>query len=247
VILDRSFIHINGIGEKRERALWRHGATDWQTALAAELSWMGKRCEEVKSEAARSIEKLKARDCKYFADKLPPKERWRLWPDFKEDCCYLDIETDPYRPTLVGVYLNGSYRVFMRGRDLEEAPVFLSGVKFFATYFGTGFDVPVLRRYFGPGLLENAAHLDVMHVLHGMGIRGGLKASETALGLSRPAEVQGLSGEDAVRLWCEYQQGQEASLERLISYNREDVLNLGKILELVVPRLISERLDSPVT
>jgi hypothetical protein len=244
VILDRSFIHICGIGVKRERALWRRGAIDWQSALAAELSWMGKRSEEVKAECARSVERLHARDCKYFADKLPPKERWRLWPDFKEDCCYLDIETDPYRPTLVGVSLNGTYRVFMRGRDLDEAPAFLENVRFFATYFGTGFDLPVLRHYFGPELLENAAHLDVMHVLHGMGIRGGLKASEIALGLSRPSDVQGLSGEDAVRLWYEYQQGQKASLDRLISYNREDVLNLKKILELVVPRLISERLDS---
>jgi uncharacterized protein YprB with RNaseH-like and TPR domain len=245
VTLKRSFIHIPGIGQKRERALWRRGVADWHAALSADLSWMGRRAGAVREEAKRSIERLAERDCAYFASKLPPRERWRLWPEFREDCCYLDIETDPYMPTIVGVHCRGRYRCFMRGRDLDEAPDFLASVKFLVTYCGTGFDLPVLRRCFGPDLLKSAAHLDTMHVLHSLGIRGGLKASEEALGIKRPPGIAGLSGDDAVRLWFEYRDGSTAALDALIGYNRADVMNLERILETVMPRLVRERLEEP--
>ncbi|MBN1808130.1 MAG: ribonuclease H-like domain-containing protein [Planctomycetes bacterium] len=236
-MLERSFLHIRGIGRKRERSIWLNGVASWHDALQSDLAFLGALAPAVKAAAAESIERLRSRDCAFFADRLPAAERWRVWTAFRSDCCYLDIETDPYRPILVGLLRNGAYRCLVRGRDMDEVPALLAGVRFFVTYCGSTFDVPVLRNHFGPGILAGAAHLDLMHTLHAMGIRGGLKASERSLGLARPATVDGLSGDDAVRLWRHYRSGDAAALATLIAYNREDVLNLERILDIVAPRL----------
>jgi len=242
-MLTRTFIHIRGIGTKRECFLWRRGITDWHRAIEADLSFMGKISDEIKAVSLESIKEYEQRHCAFFADNLPGRERWRMWQDFRDECVYLDIETDPFVPTVIGVYKNGEYRNFVRGRNFEDALEYLNGVKFFVTYFGSGFDVPVLRRHFGPELLTDAAHLDLMHVLHSMGIKGGLKASEKILGISRPHEVEGMSGDDAVRLWFEYKYGNMQSLDTLVTYNREDVINLEKILTIIVPELTGKLIE----
>jgi len=235
---------MRGIGEKRERSLWRHGVTCWEDVPSADLSWLGRPAEIVKLESQRSLDMYRRCECAFFAGILPPAERWRIWPDFRRECCYIDVETDPYELTLVGVYRDGKYERFIRGQNLAEIPAFLDGVKLIASYCGSGFDLPVLRRHFGDGLLKKAAHVDVMHVLHGMGIKGGLKASEERLGITRPSCVKGFGGEDAVRLWREYRGGSRRALELLIAYNREDAANLERILDTVVPRLIRARLGA---
>jgi uncharacterized protein YprB with RNaseH-like and TPR domain len=40
-----------------------------------------------------------------------------------------------------------------------------------------------------------------------------------------------------VRLWREYQEGRDKSLETLIEYNREDVVNLERLAEIAYERL----------
>ena len=60
---------------------------------------------------------------------------------------------------------------------------------------------------------------------------------EKQLGISRGAETDGLSGWDAVRLWREYQAGRDKSLETLVEYNREDVVNLERLAEIAYERL----------
>jgi uncharacterized protein YprB with RNaseH-like and TPR domain len=53
-----------------------------------------------------------------------------------------------------------------------------------------------------------------------------------------------LSGEDAVRLWREYERGNNTSLDTLINYNQEDVKNLEVLLEIVTSQLHDEIFDS---
>ena len=155
--------------------------------------------------------------------------------------------------TLVGVYFRDEYRVFIRGRDLNQFPQFMARVKLLVTYNGAGFDLPVLLRTFwggrphraprGDGIfnpprgahLPGAGHIDLMAVLHRQGIRGGLKASEARLGIIRPPEVQGLDGNDAVYLWSRYLRGDRGALDLLIAYNRQDVINLKRIVDLLEP------------
>ena len=92
------------------------------------------------------------------------------------------------------------------------------------------FDVPWLRRELGP-LLQDAAHVDMMHVLRNTGFRGGLKKIERAIGLDRGSDLSMLSGRDAVVLWNMAQEGEPRALETLIRYNAEDVASLPLLAE----------------
>jgi uncharacterized protein YprB with RNaseH-like and TPR domain len=97
------------------------------------------------------------------------------------------------------------------------------------TFFGTGFDLPMLSRRF-PDLAFDQLHVDLCHALRRLGYRGGLKKVEVDLGLVRAPETRGLSGWDAVRLWREHRAGSREALELLLAYNREDVLNMRELL-----------------
>ncbi len=46
-----------------------------------------------------------------------------------------------------------------------------------------------------------------------------------------------LSGQDAVRLWHEYERGDDAALETLVEYNRADTENMKPLMETVADRL----------
>jgi len=55
-----------------------------------------------------------------------------------------------------------------------------------------------------------------MYTCKQIGLSGGLKPIEQAIGVER--DRPDISGEDAVRLWREHERGQDGSLETLISY-----------------------------
>jgi uncharacterized protein YprB with RNaseH-like and TPR domain len=74
--------------------------------------------------------------------------------------------------------------------------------------------------------------MDLCFALRDIGYKGGLKKIEKQLGISRGDDTDGLTGLDAVRLWRQHQLGIESALERLIAYNREDVVNLETISEI---------------
>jgi len=78
-------------------------------------------------------------------------------------------------------------------------------------------------------------HLDLMYPCKTLGLTGGLKRIEREIGLER--ERSDISGRDAVRLWHEHEAGVEGSLETLISYNREDAVNLEALADEVTGRL----------
>jgi uncharacterized protein YprB with RNaseH-like and TPR domain len=67
--------------------------------------------------------------------------------------------------------------------------------------------------------------------LHRLGYHGGLKRIERQWGIVREDGVAGLTGFDAVLLWARYRRGEPEALERLIAYNRADVVNLEVLLK----------------
>jgi hypothetical protein len=80
-----------------------------------------------------------------------------------------------------------------------------------------------------------------MYPLRRIGFSGGLKKIEQMLGISRSEGTTGLSGFDAVRLWREYERGNNRSLDLLLEYNREDIVNLKTIIDMVYDRLVENK------
>lgn len=77
-----------------------------------------------------------------------------------------------------------------------------------------------------------------MYPCRRLDLTGGLSLIERRVGIER--DRPDLSGEDAVWLWREYERGNDTSLDTLIDYNQEDVMNLKSLMDVVTQRLHEE-------
>ena len=78
--------------------------------------------------------------------------------------------------TIVGVYDGYQMRQYVRGINLHKMPEALEDAAMLVTFFGTGFDVPFLRRAF-PEMPMPYMHVDLCFLLKKLGYRGGLEES----------------------------------------------------------------------
>ncbi len=246
-MLENTFIHIQGIGPRGEKELWKRGIIRWKDFLESPGTIFSRAKDEfVRSKLEESI--VHRSDAGYFAKRLPASELWRLFGETGFKTVYLDIETSgSYHGagdiTVIGLYDGHTVRSFVNGKNLEEFEEEICGYDLLVTFNGTCFDVPVIRRWFRHTTFP-PAHIDLRFLLKRLGLRGGLKAIERQHGIRRSLTVEGLDGYDAVMLWEAYQWGDEASLERLINYNSADILSLKILLEFAYGRLRRELLGS---
>ena len=236
--LENTFVGARGIGETTERDLWRQGVTHWDDFDRSVLGGKrGRRLEDFIDEARA---RLAEDDARFFDDALPSGERWRLYENFRENACFFDIETtgldhDRDVVTTVSFHRDGETTTLVRGRDLtrEAVRAQLDEASLLVTFNGKRFDVPFLETSFD--LDVNTPHLDAMYTCRKLDLSGGLKPIEREIGLDR--DRPDISGRDAVRLWHEYERGDESALETLVEYNREDTVNLRRLLDDVTGRL----------
>lgn len=242
-MLRSTFLHLPGIGAATEAILWRSGIDDWAALSDAGRAgrFSAHRWPLVARELEMSERSLADRDAAFFARRLPLSEVWRLYPTFRSETAFLDIETTSLSPyegivTVVTVHGGGHTRTFVADDDLEELPAYLRPFKVLVTFNGRLFDVPFLEVRF-PSLRVPEAHLDLRFALHRLGYVGGLKRIEQVLGLGKREGVQGIYGRDAVRLWEEFRRGSSTALETLVRYNRADTVNLEPLTEFAVTEL----------
>ncbi|HUI38559.1 MAG TPA: ribonuclease H-like domain-containing protein [Thermoplasmata archaeon] len=247
-MLRSTFLHLSGIGPATEAALWRQGLRDWKELASPTGS--GVREATLNRELAASEAALSERRVEWFAQRLPPAESWRLYPEFQPETAFLDIETTSLSPyegivTVVTVHGGGATRTFVADDDLEELPAYLRRFGVLVTFNGLRFDVPFLRVRF-PELRVPPSHIDLRFLLYRVGYSGGLKRIEQTLGLGTRAGVEGIDGLEAVRLWAEHRRGRDGALERLVRYNRADTINLEPLLDFAT-RELGRRLLPPIS
>jgi uncharacterized protein len=249
-MLRETFVHVYGVGYRTEARLWRSGIRTWDDYSAdgppEEIGrHLARRLEE---EIDRSADALRQGRHRYFARRLPSRDRWRAWKDFRRDAAYLDIETTGLSIgrnalTVVGVYDGRRKRSFVQGENLENLPAALRRAKLLVTFNGATFDVPFLRKAF-PRMALDQIHVDLVHPLRRLGFFGGLKSIEAELGIARTDETAELRGFDAVRLWNAYAHGDDDALDLLLEYNMQDAANLEPLAEFAyaaLRRLCRER------
>lgn len=241
-MLRQTFSHIPGLGGHTERSLWKQGCLDWQTYLddpsRFEVAGAGK--EVVRRGCEEAVQAFDAGHHQYFSKALGTRESWRAWPEFKDRAVYLDIETDGGQSgdsiTTVGMYDGNRFICLVKDQDLGEFPNIISNYSMIVTFFGAGFDIPMLKRAF-PVVPFDQIHLDLCYAFKKVGVRGGLKKIEKQMGIARGDDTDGLTGLDAIRLWRQYQYGDESALRTLIEYNKEDVVNLEVLAGICYSRL----------
>jgi uncharacterized protein YprB with RNaseH-like and TPR domain len=245
VRLEQSFVPVEGVGETTERRLWDAGVTSWD-AFGRDLNVHGvgpTTADRIESFVAEAPARLDRRDGRFFEDRLPSSERFRMWETFRDEAACFDIETTGLDPrgsvvTTVSVTRGDETTTLVRGDDLTAARVAdLLDAPLLVTFNGRQFDVPFLEQEFDLSL--DAAHLDLRYPCSSLGLSGGLKRVEREIGVER--DRPDLSGRDAVRLWREYERGDEGALSTLVSYNRDDARNLRALADEASARLHDER------
>jgi uncharacterized protein YprB with RNaseH-like and TPR domain len=237
-LLERTFVHVPGVGAETERSLWRQGCSTWQDLLDGcdRFSCGGASRDLVRATIERSVDCLARGEHQFFRNGLGGKEAWRAFPEFRKSCVYLDIETDGGQSgdsiTTIGMYDGETFTCLVKGRDLENFRDIISRYSMIVTFFGASFDVPMLQRRFRDVQFDHI-HLDLCPTLRRLGYRGGLKKIEKQLGIARGDDTDGLNGLDAIRLWRRYKHlGDDGALDTLIAYNREDVVNMERLAEI---------------
>jgi len=236
-MLEQTFCHLTGIGPKTERRLWGAGYGHWGDLLRNLRSGERPlRCgDRVREELEESVDRLQRGDSAYFAQRLPQGEMWRLFPAFRGRVAYVDIETTGLGKgldhiTSIALYDGHNVATYVHGINLERFEDDIGEYGIVATFNGSLFDLPFLRRQLHPDLPK--AHIDVRFLLKGLGLKGGLKRCEDRFGLGR-SDLGGVDGYAAVLLWRAFENtGRREILETLLAYNVQDVLSLEVLLHL---------------
>ena len=245
MVLQRSFVLLDRVGERTERRIWDQGVRTWDDFLGTTSvsPFSNERKETADAILVDAKEAMTRRATDFFSDRMPNREVWRLYPSFKEDVVFLDIETTGLSRraavTVVGLARAGRFRALVRGQDLtrQELEAELDDARMIVTFNGASFDLPMLRSQFSAKGLE-LPHLDLRHLARRVGLSGGLKRIERQLGLERDREFAMMTGEDAVHLWKLWdRKGNKKALDLLLMYNEADVVNLREVADVVCDRV----------
>ncbi len=243
-MLQQTFIHIPGIGRETERAMWANGIRDWDDADRFEKRFglLGARLQQrLDDYIPRSRQAIKNKDAAFFQRLSDLGEAWRVFPEFSDQCVYLDIETTGLSTvfdsvTVVGLYDGRRYSVYVQNDNLDKLQEQLKKYSVVVTFNGAGFDLRFLRSAF-PGITLPPVHIDLRWVSRRLGFSGGLKEVEKALGICRSSSIADVSGYEATVLWAQYLRGDKAALGKLIEYNTADVVHLKAMMEICYDRL----------
>jgi len=148
---------------------------------------------------------------------------------------YIDIETtglsrDYCDITIIGIGVERAGRVItvqLMENELTERNLLLAlrGIDRIYTYNGSRFDLPFIKARLNVDLRQVVAHTDLMYDCWKHNLKGGLKVVESKLGIKRI--LADMNGYMAVRLWWRYyNDGDREALDKLLLYNKEDVVNL---------------------
>ena len=246
-MLTNTFLHIPYVKESTEKKIWSNNINCWDDFLTKDSDL--KNSELIKKSLMLSVDRYQNKDFEFFSSKLPSKYHWRAYEDFKNSCCFLDIETTGLSKhnddiTTIGIYDGKKSKVFVNGIDMHKFSDEIKKYSMIITFNGATFDIPFIKNKF-PKVKFNQFHADLRFILRRLGFTGGLKKIEQDLGISRESDLSHLTGRDAIKLWYKYKYNQDKkALDTLIRYNIEDIENLKTLMDMSYEKLKSINFSS---
>ncbi|MBA3686578.1 MAG: ribonuclease H-like domain-containing protein [Planctomycetes bacterium] len=253
-MLTSSFIFAKGMSEELERALWAKGLTTWDALRkhrGEAIEILGNnRAQKLTESVAEAQQALERKDHAWFRAHWPERENWRLWKGLadQERIALVDIETTGLTPgydqiTVIGLADGTSARAFVAGKPQagdEMLPRFIEVIRSYqliVTFNGAAFDVPFIEKHFREANFHfDQPHIDLMPPARSLGLGGGLKDMEKALGITRSAEIKDMRGHEAIQLWGAWRNGDLAAYKKLTTYCKADCVNLKDFAEAVYSR-----------
>ena len=174
---------------------------------------------------------------------IPRKLRRQLsvCASFPELVLFLDIETTGLSHyydeiTVVGWSFEGIAKTIIKGQDPASLHEDARRAKALVTFNGIRFDTKFIRKEY-PEVVFPETHVDLMYLCRRVGLTGGQKAIEKAIGVDLRDELPEMDGAEAVLLWHKYVHGEQNALQKLIHYNRIDIAAMGAIFDEAVSRI----------
>ncbi len=232
-MLVNTFIHIPGIGNISEKKIWESNVYSWEdNKNYSSLNFSNTKITDILTHTEESNTQLKNSNPNFFEKRLPSHQHYRLFPEFRNSCAYIDIETtglsSSSQITTIALYDGKEIKVYVQGKNLASFVDDIQNYNLLITYNGRTFDIPFIENYFNIKLSHS--QIDLRYILAHLGFKGGLKKCEKKLGIHRH-ELDGVDGYFAVLLWYEYKhRGNKKALETLLAYNIEDVINLETLM-----------------
>jgi uncharacterized protein len=224
-----------------EKDLWRRGIRNWNDLLCqSAVHDADDRYAELQGAIARSQKAVASQNAEFFLQELPKQEWFRIYPVFRSQLHFLDIETDSLSEnatiTCLSIMNEGTMVTFMETEGLESAAEPLASVQIAVTFNGTGFDIPRLMRRF-PTFYPKY-HLDLAQILKKRKVHGTLKDVASRFGWSRDGADGAIkNGREAAQAWGTFlQSGDRSILGSLRRYNQEDVQILEFVLQTLARR-----------
>lgn len=179
-----------------------------------------------------------AKDIGYFTENFPKSEHWRILLAYYQEATYFDIETTgivgvDHHATVITAYRNNRMYTYVIGENLDDFLDLVDDSTLLVAFNGNAFDIPFLERTFSIPSLD-CPHVDLRWVCYHAGYTGGLKMIEKKLGIKRPSEVTDVTGNEAILLYYDWQQGDQAAKEKLIKYCSIDTLSTYLVTEYIL-------------
>lgn len=233
--IQSTFIHLDKLGEHKERELWNKKILSWGD-YQENIEKTNLFFESKDSKLYSSFKALDQKDIEYFANKIKKTEYYRLAISFPEDVLFLDIETTGLSQyydhiTVIGWSINNVYNYYIHG--LSDIMYFINTIKkakIIVTFNGSIFDLPFIKKFF-PEIIFPHCHIDLRFFSRKFDLSGGQKVIEEKINFKRPKYVSNTNGYFATVLWDEYKWGKKSSLEKLIEYNFFDIEGMKAILD----------------
>ena len=228
-MIEHSFIFLEGIGRKTEERLWKMGIKTWNDFLKSTIHSISKKRKFYYNRRLEEAKVALIKDPSYFASVLPQSEMWRLYPIFKDSCCFLDIEVDSKGAIiLITLFNRFESKTLVKGMHLDQKNLSheLEKYDLIITYNGSAFDLPKIKKQFNLALKK--PHIDLKPLCQRLGLKGGLKDIEQAFNILRPQHLRGSPVQAWKAFWAS---GDKEYLDLLVQYNEEDAVNLYQLLE----------------
>lgn len=249
-MIQHTFLHLPGVGRHMEHRLWAAGFHTWddlwnvlRAGKSVNEALKGFQQKELFPEldgspsdprAIRWLDcldqsrtSLRTKEYRYLLELLSPSDHWRLLSSTLHEALYLDIETtglsfDLHYITVVGALYEGKFYQWTWPEPLDELAALVQSAPLVVTFNGKRFDLPFLQAK-APMIPAPKAHIDLLYIVRALGIKGGQKPAEVALGLKRDDNILEMDGLEAVACWCSGLYGDSRNYNRLLRYNRADV------------------------
>ena len=249
-LLRCSFQHLPGISALKEERLWAKGILDWTDLnqnIPVQMDMYAEGGNPLQLALEASEKAFANRDIAFFANRLPKREYYRIASSFPKQCVFLDIETTGLSTyyddvTVVGWSIGDTYTALIEPKKIEKLESVVRENQLVVTFNGSLFDLPFLSKAYQVDW-SSIFHIDLRYLARRVGLTGGQKRIEVEIGLIRKAEIEGLTGAEAVVLWFDYKEGDLNALRDLVRYNHADIEGMKSLLEEAIRRIAPQPID----